>query len=134
MFAGAVPQLVTAWQGISRAETQKAYDTAADAYSQRFKPTDSMEEQQLYELHQEALAAALEQFKSSSMGDVDILSEYEGKLREQLELQYREAKKRLAASGERLASEMLATETAKLRELMGRPDITVDAVEAELRR
>lgn len=52
-----MPQLVTAWQGVSRAETQKAFDEAAAAYGQRFKPDldgsgSAVEEQQLYELHQ----------------------------------------------------------------------------------
>jgi hypothetical protein len=56
-MAGAVPQLVTAWQGVSRAETQKAFDEAAAAYSQRFTPDldgsgSAVEEQQLYEQHQ----------------------------------------------------------------------------------
>jgi hypothetical protein len=55
--AGAVPQLVTAWQGVSRAETQKAFDDAAAAYAQRFTPDldssgSAVEEQQLYEQHQ----------------------------------------------------------------------------------
>jgi hypothetical protein len=56
-----VPQLVTAWQGISRAETQKAFDDAAAAYRQRFNPDldgsgSAVEEQQLYEQHQVSLA------------------------------------------------------------------------------
>jgi hypothetical protein len=58
--AGAVPQLVTAWQGVSRAETQKAFDDAAAAYAQRFTPDldgsgSAVEEQQLYEQHQVGL-------------------------------------------------------------------------------
>jgi hypothetical protein len=45
-----------------------------------------------------------------------------------------EARKKLAASGERLATEMLDKESAKLRAIMGGSDASVEAVEAELRR
>jgi hypothetical protein len=34
---GAVPQLVTAWQGVSRTECQKAFEEADKKYKQLFK-------------------------------------------------------------------------------------------------
>ncbi|WIA08464.1 hypothetical protein OEZ85_007901 [Tetradesmus obliquus] len=136
---GAVPQLVTAWQGVSRAETQKAFDEAAAAYGQRFKPDldgsgSAVEEQQLYELHQTALGAALSAFKSGAMGEAELVGEFEAKLRQQLEATYQEARRKLAVSGERVASEMLAAESGKLRALMAGPGASVEAVESELRR
>lgn len=44
------------------------------------------------------------------------------------------ARRSLAASGERLATEMLDKEAAKLRGIMAGKDASVEAVEAELRR
>jgi hypothetical protein len=35
--AGAVPQLVTAWQGVSRAECQKAFEQAEAQYNNAFQ-------------------------------------------------------------------------------------------------
>lgn len=49
-------------------------------------------------------------------------------------VRYVDAKRKLAASGERLATDMLNSESAKLRQLMSGPDASVEAVEAELRR
>jgi len=49
-------------------------------------------------------------------------------------VRYVEAKQKLAASGERLATDMLNAEGVKLRQLMSGPDASVEAVEAELRR
>lgn len=37
MYAGAVPQLVTAWQGVSRAECDKAFEKAAAEYNKNFQ-------------------------------------------------------------------------------------------------
>lgn len=45
-----------------------------------------------------------------------------------------EARKKLAASGERVATDMLAAEGAKLRAIMTGKDASVEAVEVELRR
>lgn len=50
------------------------------------------------------------------------------------EERYAEAKRKLAASGERQATEMLAAEGAKLRGIMEGPGASVEAVESELRR
>lgn len=50
------------------------------------------------------------------------------------EERYSEARRKLAASGERMATEMLAAEAAKLRSIMTGPNASVDAVETELRR
>ena len=47
--AGAVPQLVTAWQGIARAECQKAYDSALAAFQGAFKVDGAEDEAQLYD-------------------------------------------------------------------------------------
>eukprot|EP00879_Flechtneria_rotunda_P026395 GHRR01028142.1.p1 GENE.GHRR01028142.1~~GHRR01028142.1.p1 ORF type:complete len:811 (+),score=359.13 GHRR01028142.1:614-3046(+) len=131
---GAVPQLVTAWQGVSRAESQKAFESALTAYSNRFDVQGITDDHALYEQHQTALAAALDTFKEAAMGDPELLGEFEGKLRQQLEGRYVEAKRKLAATGERLASEMLAAESAQLKEMMSKPGATIEAVEAELRR
>jgi hypothetical protein len=37
LCTGAVPQLVTAWQGVSRAECQKAYEQAEEQYNSLFQ-------------------------------------------------------------------------------------------------
>jgi hypothetical protein len=68
------------------------------------------------------------------MGEAELVGEFEAKLRQQLETTYQEARRRLAASGERVASEMLAAESGKLRALMSGPGASVEAVESELRR
>lgn len=68
------------------------------------------------------------------MGDAKLLSELEGKLRQEFESQYVEAKEKLAATGEKLATDMLAAESVKLRNLMNGPHASVDAVESELHR
>lgn len=47
---GAVPQLVTAWQGVARAENERALDAAVAAYRREFKETT--DDQKLYEEHQ----------------------------------------------------------------------------------
>ena len=68
------------------------------------------------------------------MGDAGLLSELEGKLRQDFESKYLDAKQKLAACGEKLATDMLAAETVKLRNLMNGPHASVDAVESELHR
>eukprot|EP00878_Enallax_costatus_P026595 GHUV01028546.1.p1 GENE.GHUV01028546.1~~GHUV01028546.1.p1 ORF type:complete len:721 (+),score=264.72 GHUV01028546.1:893-3055(+) len=131
---GAVPQLVTAWQGIARAESQKAYDAAVAKYKEQFQYQGITEEHALYTAYKAAVDASLQDFKGSAMGDARLLSELEGKLRQDFESKYLEAKHKLAASGEKLATEMLAAETVKLRNLMNGPHASVDAVESELHR
>ena len=64
LSAGAVPQLVTAWQGIARAESQKAVDNAAALYISRFQYQGITEENALYNAHQAALDAAVQEFKA----------------------------------------------------------------------
>jgi hypothetical protein len=68
------------------------------------------------------------------MGEAELVGEFEAKLRQQLEATYQEARRKLAVSGERVAAEMLAAESGKLRALMGGPGASVEAVESELRR
>jgi hypothetical protein len=68
------------------------------------------------------------------MGEAELVGEFESKLRSQLEATYQEARRKLAVSGERVAAEMLAAESSKLRALMGGPGASVEAVESELRR
>lgn len=131
--AGAVPQLVTAWQGISRAECAKAAEAADAAHAAAFNAA-AEDEAALYESHQAAVATAVAAFRERAMGDAELLSEHEGRLRAGAEERYVTARRRLAASGERLAGELLAAEDGRLRELMSRPDASIDAVEVELRR
>jgi hypothetical protein len=50
------------------------------------------------------------------------------------EERYAEERRKLAASGERLATDMLAAESVKLRGIMTGPRASVEAVESELRR
>lgn len=56
------------------------------------------------------------------------------RVRPGFEERYEEARRKLAASGERQATDMLAAEGAKLRSIMSGPGASVEAVEAELRR
>lgn len=44
-----MPQLVTAWQGIARAECQKAYDAALAAFEGAFQEEGADEESALYD-------------------------------------------------------------------------------------
>jgi hypothetical protein len=69
--------------------------------------------------HQAAFHAALNAFKA--------------KLRQQMEATYQKARRKLAASRERVAAEMLAAESSKLHALISGPGASV-AVEIELRR
>jgi hypothetical protein len=55
-------------------------------------------------------------------------------MRPGFEEHYEEARRKLAASGERQATDMLVAEGAKLRGIMSGPGASVEAVEAELRR
>lgn len=50
------------------------------------------------------------------------------------EERYAEERRKLAASGERLATDMLAAEAVKLRGIMTGPRASVEGVESELRR
>lgn len=50
------------------------------------------------------------------------------------EERYAEERRKLAASGERMATDMLAAESVKLRGIMTGPGASVEAVETELRR
>lgn len=68
------------------------------------------------------------------MGDVKLVSELEDKLRHELEAKYVNAKQSLAVSGEKLASDLLAAESLRLRALINGPAASIDAVEAELHR
>ena len=54
---GGVPELVTAWQGVSRAECKKALDGARQVYAERFKEDPSLMEDQLYAMHKVSLGA-----------------------------------------------------------------------------
>ena len=76
---------MTAWQGVSRAETQKAFDAAVAAYNEVFDINGITEDHALYELHQSALGEALQAFRGCAMGDAELVGEYELKLRQQLE-------------------------------------------------
>lgn len=62
------------------------------------------------------------------------MGEFEVKLRLQVAATYQKAQHKLAASGERMAAEMLAAESSKLRALMSGPGASFEAVECELRR
>lgn len=126
---------MTAWQGVSRAECQRAAEAATAAYAAAFEPAGGLaDEGALYDLHQTALGAALGAFKAQALGEPELVAEVESALRRQLEGRYADARRRLAASGEALAAKMLAAETAKLRALMAAPGASVEAVEGELRR
>lgn len=60
-----MPQLVTAWQGIARAESQKGYEAALTKYTARFQYQDITEEHALYTAHRSALEAALQEYSVS---------------------------------------------------------------------
>ncbi len=49
---GAVPQLVTAWQGVARAECGKAAEAGLAAYVAAFKENVDGDDQDLYQEHQ----------------------------------------------------------------------------------
>lgn len=50
------------------------------------------------------------------------------------EERYADERRKLAVSGERVATDMLAAESVKLRGIMTGPGASVEAVESELRR
>ncbi|GBF98848.1 hypothetical protein Rsub_11452 [Raphidocelis subcapitata] len=132
--SGAVPQLVTAWQGIARAECQKSFDAALAVFEAAFKPEGCGDEEELYDAFTAALSAAVRGFKDSAMGDAALLGEYEERLRKVGEERFTAVRTRLRATSERAADEMLAAEAGKLRAMMGAPGANLDAIEAELRR
>jgi hypothetical protein len=83
---------------------------------------------------QEAKKAAVAYFQEHAMGDAVLLSDYEGRLRADMEVRYETALRNLAIVGEKAAVEMLAKGEMQLHRLMATPGVTLDMVEADLKR
>ncbi|KIZ04249.1 Interferon-induced guanylate-binding protein 2 [Monoraphidium neglectum] len=131
---GAVPQLVTAWQGIARAECQKAYDAALGAFSTGFREEGCGDEAALFDRYTASLASAVRSFKESALGDPVLVGEYEERLRKVAEERFTAARTKLKATSERAAEAMLGAEHVKLRAMMEAPGASLDTIEAELKR
>ncbi|KAI8477166.1 MAG: guanylate-binding protein [Monoraphidium minutum] len=131
---GAVPTLVTAWQGIAAAECSKAYDAALAAFDAAFRTEGAADEAALFDTYQAALGPAVRGFKDAALGDAALLGEYEERLRKVAEERFTSARAKLKAVSEAAAEAMLNAEQAKLAAMMEGPAASLDAVEAELRR
>ena len=64
---------MTAWQGIARAESQKAYDTALAKYKEQFQYQDITEEHALYTAYKAAVDASLQDFKVLCLSGIAVL-------------------------------------------------------------
>ncbi|KAI8467215.1 MAG: GBP-domain-containing protein [Monoraphidium minutum] len=126
--AGAVPTLVTAWQGIARAETQKAFDAALAAFEVAFGAgaAGAGDEGALFEAYQGALASAGKAFKADALGDPALTGEYEERLGKVAEECFAAARAKLRAAGEAAADKLLASEDSKLKAMLGDPGTSLD--------
>lgn len=83
---------------------------------------------------QRALASAMRTFKEGAMGDAHLQDEFLDKLQVALEDIYKQARSKCAAVSEKLATDMLQAESAKLTAMMTAPNADLDQIEVELHR
>ncbi|GBF99772.1 hypothetical protein Rsub_12400 [Raphidocelis subcapitata] len=131
---GAVPQLVTAWQGVARAECQHALDAALSAYEGSFTADAARSEEELLTTHQAALSAALAAFKAGALGDAALTGEFEERLRKTVDVRFTAARAKLRAAAEAAAGGLLSSGASKLAVLVEAPGARVEDVANELRR
>ena len=135
---GAVPRLATMWEGVARAETQRAFDAAAAAldaaYAAGGAAAAARNEAALHDAHRAAVDAALAVLREGALGDAALAAEYEARLRAAGDARLAAARAELAASSEAAARALLTDAAARVAEAAAAPGAGVADVEAAVRR
>jgi len=132
---GAVPTVMSAWQGVAEAECRRAAEEAESTYAQAFDP-DSLQadEKKLDAAHSACLATAKNVFHNAAVGGESVKQEHEGKLERTLNAKFIEVKRRKLAEAERAIAKAFKDARENLESSAAAEGVSATSVAREAER